>query len=379
MSAVLIVDDNPADRALFRTILTRAGYTVYEASYGRDALAKAHELRPHAIVLDVNLPDIDGNTVCRQLRADSQCAGIPVLMLTVRGNEADVLAGLEAGADDYVPKDEASEIVLARVRRLVRYRQMATSSVLNEQLAQVGRLLAGIVHEIRGPLSVIRGNAELLGMSLPPGDTSLAEWLDPIIRGTQLLQVRLEHLMAAVKSGPAKLLLVDIAPLVREAADLFMKGTDPRGNKVTITTEFAEGLPPVKADAGRLIQVFLNLVSNAHEAILSVRNQGRITVRGCVKRESGCDWVSVEVADDGPGIPETYLARLFEPFFTTKEGGSGYGLYLANEILREHGGRLAAENGAEEGARFTVWLPSAEPALANPPDEPPTAGAPVTS
>src|SRR5262249_28731619 len=150
------------------------------------------------------------------------------------------------------------------VKRLVRYRQMAMSSVLNEQLAQVGRLLAGIVHEIRGPLSVIRGNAELLRMNLPTGDYSLAQWIDPIVRGTQLLQVRLEHLMAAVKSGPAVLQLVEVPPLVREAADLFMKGTDPRGGKVSIETEFDVSLPPVMADPGRLIQVFLNLVSNAH-------------------------------------------------------------------------------------------------------------------
>jgi signal transduction histidine kinase len=360
MSAVLIVDDSPADRALFRTILNRAGLTVYEVSRGREALGKACELRPHAIVLDVNLPDTDGNTVCRQLRADPHCAGIPVLMLTVRGNESDVLAGLEAGADDYVPKDAASEIVLARVQRLVRYRQMAMASVLNEQLAQVGRLLAGIVHEIRGPLSVIRGNAELLRMNLPTGDSSLAQWIDPIVRSTQLLQVRLEHLMAAVKSGPAVLQLVEVPPLVREAADLFLKGTDPRGGKVTIATEFAVKLPPVMADPGRLIQVFLNLLSNAHEAILSVQSQGQIMVRADEVEDSGRDWLRLEVDDDGPGIPEIHLGRLFEPFFTTKDGGSGYGLYLASEILRELEGRLTAGNRAERGARFTVWLVAAK-------------------
>ena len=109
MSAVLLVDDSPADRALFRTILTRAGYTVHEASRGLDAVAKARAIRPHAIVLDVNLPDLDGHEVCRALRADAEVCGVPVLMLTVRDNDADVLEGLEAGADDYVAKDSAAE------------------------------------------------------------------------------------------------------------------------------------------------------------------------------------------------------------------------------------------------------------------------------
>ena len=162
MSAVLIVDDSPLDRTLFRTVLSAAGFCVHEVAYGRDALTRAREVLPHIIVLDVNLPDTDGHTVCRDLRADPQFASVPILMLTVHHNESDVIAGLEAGADDYIAKDEAPEIILARVRRLVRYRQMANVTALNEGMAQVGRLLAGIVHEIRGPLSVIRGNAEIL-------------------------------------------------------------------------------------------------------------------------------------------------------------------------------------------------------------------------
>src|SRR4051812_33718119 len=172
MDVVLIVDDSPPDRALFRTWLRRAGFEVHELAAGGEAVARARAVRPHVVILDVNLPDTDGHAVCRALRADPRSAGIPILMLTVRDHEADVLAGLEAGADDYVAKDAAAEIILARVRRLVRYRQMANSSILNEQLAQVGRLLAGIIHEIRGPLSVIRGNAELMRLSLGEEDSS---------------------------------------------------------------------------------------------------------------------------------------------------------------------------------------------------------------
>src|SRR5262245_857376 len=93
---VLIVDDNPADRALFRAILARGGYTVFEASVGSEAADRAREIRPHVIVLDVNLPDLDGFEVCRALHADRGTVSIPVLMLTVRHDDADVIAGLEA-------------------------------------------------------------------------------------------------------------------------------------------------------------------------------------------------------------------------------------------------------------------------------------------
>ena len=163
-------------------------------------------------------------------------------MLTVRDNDHDVLAGLEAGADDYVAKDSPGEIFLARVRRLIQYRRMATAAVLNDHLVQVGRLLAGIVHEIRGPLAVIRGSAELMRMHLDPDDPNL-QWVDPILRNAQLLQVRLEHLMATVRSGPMVLETLEIAPLVREAADLFRKGTDPRGSRVAMEARFEDRSP----------------------------------------------------------------------------------------------------------------------------------------
>ncbi|WP_422925507.1 sensor histidine kinase [Singulisphaera sp. PoT] len=356
MSAVLIVDDSPSDRALFRTLLTRAGYTVHELARGREATAKAREVRPHAIVLDVNLPDTDGHSVCRAIRADPEIAGIPILMLTTRDDDADVVRGLEAGADDYVTKNSPSEIFLARIRRLIQYRQMTTVTILNEHLVQVGRLVAGIVHEIRGPLSVIRGSAELMRFQLSADDPHL-QWVDPILRNTRVLQIRLEHLMATVRTGSAVMAQVDLPGLVRESADLFLKGTDPRAGRVVLDVA-ADDVPAVLGDAGRLIQVLLNLLGNAYEAILSARKDGKIAVKisksAC---EEGMEWVTVEIADDGPGIPSANLDRVFEPFFTTKESGSGYGLYLASEIVKEQRGKLTVCNIPAGGACFTLWLP----------------------
>lgn len=363
MSTILLVDDNASDRAIFRRILRDGGHVVHERARGGEVAEAVAEVRPHVVVLDVNLPDTDGHEVCRRLRAEPLSSGIPVLMLTVRDRREDVLAGLNAGADDYVAKDEAGEVILARVDRLANYRKLASLAVLNEQLAQVGRLLAGIVHEIRSPLSVIRGHAELMQMTLGD-DPRLGEYLDPILRNCIILQSRLEHLMAAVRTGPASPALMTVAPVVREAVDLFAKGIDPRRKALTIEVSIPEELPAVVADAGRLIQVILNLLANAHEAIVAAKGRGRVEVRACVGREGDAEGVRIEVYDDGPGVPTHVLPRLFEPFFTTKSTGSGYGLYLAHEIIREQGGRLEAKNIAGGGACFSIWLPAAtEPAL----------------
>ena len=307
MSSVLIVEDSPADRPLFRHFLSQAGYQVYEVARGLEAPVKAREVRPHAIILDLKLPDTDGHSVCRAIQ----------------------------------------------------YRQMATVAVLNEHLVQVGRLLAGIVHEIRGPLAVIRGSAELMRFHLGPDHPHL-QWVDPILRNTLRLQVRLEHLMATVRGGPAVVETVDPAPVVREVADLFLKGTDPRGCRVAVEVHVAEGLPPARTDPGRLFQVLFNLLGNAHEAIVASHTQGRIIVNLDKAHDQGRAWTRIDVIDDGPGIPEAILDRIFEPFFTTKDGGSGLGLYLSRESLKEQDSRLTVCNRSEGGACFTIWLPTAE-------------------
>ncbi|MFO0956943.1 MAG: HAMP domain-containing sensor histidine kinase [Isosphaeraceae bacterium] len=242
---------------------------------------------------------------------------------------------------------------MARVRHLANYRQMAATAVLNEQLAQIGRLLAGIVHEIRGPLGVIRNHAEVLELKSAT-DPSLKSLTSPILSGCQLLQVRLEHLMAAVRGGPAQSRGIDPSALVREVASIFQKGLDPRRAPVKVAIDLPDGIPVIQGDPGRLMQVLLNLLANAYDAILAhSASGGTITVRASID----VDGLEIDVADDGPGIAAAHIGRVFEPFFTTKTGGSGYGLYLAAQMIREHGGNLRVRNREEGGACFTIRLP----------------------
>jgi signal transduction histidine kinase len=357
MGSVLIVDDSAADRALLRTILGRAGYKVYEVARGQEAVEKARQVRPHIIILDVNLPDLNGFGVCRAIRADREIATVAVLMLTVRHDDSDVLAGLEAGADDYVAKDSAGEIILGRVRRLIQFRQMSTVAMLNQQLVQVGRLLAGIIHEIRGPLSVIRSSAELLLLK-DRRDSDDAEWVDAILRNSQILQLRLDHLVAAIRNSSSDAQVIELPSLLRESANLFAKGQSPANRRIQVETECEGPLAAVSVDPGRLMQVVLNLLHNAQQALSSSGCGARIVVRTRLAEEDGRKWVAVDVVDDGPGVPEIYLDRIFEPFFTSRDGGTGYGLYLSSEILKEQSGRLTACNNRGGGATFTIWLPA---------------------
>ena len=112
-------------------------------------------------------------------------------------------------------------------------------------------------------------------------------------------------------------------------------------------------------DAGRLIQVLLNLLANAHEAMNASKLSNQIKIQMSKERDSDNAWVRIDVSDNGPGIPAHLLSRLFEPFFTTKDEGTGFGLYLAHEIIREQGGKIEVNNVNGGGACFSIRLPMA--------------------
>jgi signal transduction histidine kinase len=147
---------------------------------------------------------------------------------------------------------------------------------------------------------------------------------------------------------------------LQEATDLFVKGLPPNHRGVQILSESSRAEPEVRADPGRLIQVLINLFTNAYQAIAREGMTGTIRIRTEQARNEGTDWVKILVIDDGPGIPGAYLERIFEPFFTTREGGSGFGLYLCSEILKEQGGRLEACNNTDRGACLSIWLPQVD-------------------
>jgi len=359
VSLVLFADTDGPGRAGLAATLDRAGLHVVEASTGRDAIDAARERRPHLIVVAAGLDDGRGADWCRAIRDEPTTRGIPVLFLVDEGRADQVRCGLLAGANDCLERSAVPELAIARVARLARESQLLDAMRLNEQLAQVGRLLGGIVHEIRGPLSVIRGNAEILRLALGESSDVLV-FLDPIERNAEVLQHRLEHLMAAVRGGPARLEATDLGPLLREATDIFRKTIDPAARGVAVRLDLPTAIPAVLVDAGRLIQVLLNLLANAREAIGDAGAGTSILVKAGERDDDRRSWVVVEVEDDGPGIPAAHLDRIFEPFYTTKPTGSGYGLFLAEAILREHGGKLTACNRDPRGACFAVWLVPAD-------------------
>ena len=229
-------------------------------------------------------------------------------------------------------------------------RRMLEQLRQTEKLVAVGKLAAGLAHEINNPLGVIACYAELLRQSLV--EPQALDDLAVIERHAVMAKKVLRDLLDFARPRPAKPGPCDIKALLSGLARIFEVQAQSRHSSLCL--DVPEGIPLAKADAGALEQVLSNLLLNALDAVEP--GQGRITLAAAASVDG--EQVSLTVADNGPGIPAVDLPHIFDPFFTTKEAGrgTGLGLAVAYGLMRDMGGTIEARN--DGGAVFTLTLPA---------------------
>jgi two-component system sensor histidine kinase PilS (NtrC family) len=248
--------------------------------------------------------------------------------------------------------DEQNERIghVINFQDLTRLHELAQRVRRNERLAALGGLAASVAHEIRNPLAAISGSAELLGsLDLEADDARL---LSVIRRESHRLSRLVDDLLAFTRPRSPQTRPVDLAQATREACHAI--GTDPAVAEIAIRHEVRSDDPEVRPraelDPAQLSQVLWNLLRNAAEAL-----GGKGTI--VVAVTPGEDEHTIEVSDDGPGIPAEHLERIFDPFFTTKEAGTGFGLAIAHRVVEDNGGTITCRSTPGEGSTFTLKFP----------------------
>jgi signal transduction histidine kinase len=224
--------------------------------------------------------------------------------------------------------------------------------VRSEKIASVGRMAAGVAHEINNPLSGILIYAELLKDSLgqnPQYQSDIQEIIDQTLRCKRIVAELLEFSRQSVGKvssfGLERLITKSLNILVNQASF----------QDIRVITEIERDMPPIVGDFGQLQQVFTNLFINAADAM---KGKGRLTVKAFFDREN--EKFIIKVSDTGPGIPEEFRDKIFDIFFTTKPvgKGTGLGLSISQNIISLHGGIIRVDCPPEGGTTFIIELPS---------------------
>jgi two-component system sensor histidine kinase AtoS len=217
-----------------------------------------------------------------------------------------------------------------------------------DRLAAMGELTAGVAHEVRNPLGIIRASVQLVEES---GCNR-----ERVLEATSVIKQEIDRLDRVIKAlldfgRPSKphLLLTDIGDVIEDVI-LFTRRFAGQSN-VSISAVDVEGLPKVMADPDQLKQVFVNLISNAVQAM--DRDGGSIEVRGYANE----GFLAAAVSDTGPGIPPEDLKKVFDPFYSTRDEGTGLGLTIVHRILDEHNGHIEVVSEPGAGTTFIVSLP----------------------
>jgi PAS domain S-box-containing protein len=255
-------------------------------------------------------------------------------------------------------KQDISERLLAE-EELARHRVLARQQ---ERLAEMGRLLAGVAHELNNPLAVVLGRAALLQQKVSDGD--VGRQVEKIAESALRCSRIVKNFLALAREYPPEMRSVALNAIVRETIELL--GYQLRVENIEVALDLAADLPDFSADPHQLQQVLVNLVTNASHALKTATKARRLTLATWHDAPGGR--VVLEVRDTGPGIPESVREHLFEPFVTTKPvgEGTGLGLSICKGIVESHGGTISAESVAGEGTTFRVELPIRSMPLAEP-------------
>jgi len=238
-------------------------------------------------------------------------------------------------------------------RDITEVKRLEEQLIQAEKLAAMGQMLAGVAHELNNPLTAILGASELVRDRAGVDETTKKQ-LEMTHRQARRAARIVQNLLEFSRPASGQKKALDLNAVLERTLQLHEHSL--RRNAIEVDFRPCAGLPPVVGDASQLIQVFLNLLNNAEQAIREIRSSGRIRIG----LETEGTRVLARVQDDGAGIKPEVLPKLFDPFFTTKRpgGGTGLGLSICLSIVREHGGDIEAERLPAGGAAFTVSLPA---------------------
>ena len=350
---ILIAEDNSLERLLLQSAVESLGHECVVAKDGAEAWSIFEAEEFDVVVSDWLMPEMEGLELCRRIRAQVDVPYTYVIILTSLADRRHAIAGMQAGADDYLVKPLDIDDLTARLGAAERMMAVQRRLVAAERAKD--ELISVVSHELRTPLSSLVGFAQLM-LRRDFGRTKQVEFLTMMVNeGRRLAALINDSLdLQRMDGGHQKVVPVPVAidTLLRRAASTWVADSAR-----PLLVEVPDGLPDVAVDEDRIVQVLLNIIGNAHKFS---PEGGKITLAArAVEGE-----IEISVTDLGLGIPPEALPRLFEWFYRVDTAerqqikGTGLGLAISKSIVGAHRGRLWAKSaGPGQGSTLTFTLP----------------------
>ncbi len=412
---ILLVDDQPAKLLSYEVILEELGEVLLKASSAREALAQLLKHDVAVVLIDVQMPELDGYELASMIREHPRFQQTPLIFISaIHLSDFDRVKGYAAGAVDYVPVPVMPDVLRAKVRVFAElYRKTRELERLNGQLEQrvadrtaaleastaalkklneelelridertrereqalaqlfeaqkmdtIGQLTGGVAHDFNNLLMAMMGSLQILNKRLKDDPASL-RLLDNALKGAERGAALTQRLLAFARRQELRPEAVAIPELVNGMKDLLARALGP---SVRLLPDLPANLPPVLADANQLELALLNLSVNARDAmpdggeIVFEAGEGETGGPNVPPELKAGRYVRLSIVDSGAGMKESVLARAAEPFFTTKGvgKGTGLGLSMVHGLAAQSGGALKLFSRVGNGTRVDLWLPIAE-------------------
>lgn len=364
MKKILVVEDESDLREEVRDFLRKEGYLVEEAADGLEGLEMVKIHKPDLILSDIKMPRMNGLTFLKECRMSNSTILTPFIFLTVKSEEKEIQEGLALGAQDYITKPFNMETLLERIKRHLEqldYRQQLEKKNLELQVSynKIKKLLEHKVqtvrmmtHDMRSPLTVVSGYAEMLGAKVEK-----LEWkkkLDAIHKSSLRIQTMINRLLRDYKSKRGK---VDLGKCAVEVVENNRDNASLEEQDLFI--ECVEEGCIIVGDRDELIIAMDNLVGNG---VRHTANEGEKKIRVSVKKNS--DYIYFRVKDKGPGLTKEKIDKLLiEPLSggdvdENRKAPHGFGIWITKSIAEDHDGQLLIESEPGEGATFSLKFPA---------------------